>query len=346
MVAPNRTGGAAPRAGVAVAESRPSESASILGTDHSRASQDAGNTVNSTVLITGAASQIGVYLLPALGRQNTDVVALTRNIGSVGVGSRLSSNVVRFARWIECDIGTSPDGDTGVSAEVLIHLAPLSTLPRLVPSFAARGGRRLIAFGSTGRYSKSHSEDAREQAFVTRTSEAESLIAALCDQYGIAWTIFRPTLVYGAGMDRNVALIAELTRRYRCFPLLGSSRGLRQPVHAADLAEACRLALCNPATFGKAYNLSGGETLSYLEMVRRIFVAQNLKPRFVRVPLLFFRIAMWSISRIPRYRDFNSQMARRMNDDLAFDHSEAARDFGYAPRPFQPESAGVKVDAA
>ena len=39
-------------------------------------------------------------------------------------------------------------------------------------------------------------------------------------------------------------------------------------------------------TFGKAYNLSGGETLSYLEMVRRIFVAQNLKPRFVRVPIL------------------------------------------------------------
>jgi hypothetical protein len=81
-------------------------------------------------------------------------------------------------------------------------------------------------------------------------------------------------------------------------------------------------------------------------MVRRIFVAQNVKPRFVRVPLLFFRFAMWSVSRIPRYRDFNSQMARRMNEDLAFDHSEAARDFGYAPRAFQPASAVVKTDAA
>lgn len=309
-------------------------------------SQDVGNTVNSTVLITGAASQIGVFLLPALGRQDTDIVALTRNIDAVDDGSRLSSSVAQFARWIEYDIGSSPDGDTGVSAEALIHLAPLATLPRLVPSFAARGGKRLIAFGSTGRYSKSRSEDAREQAFVTRTSEAESIVAGLCEQHGIAWTIFRPTLVYGAGMDRNVTLIAELIRRYRCFPLLGSSRGLRQPVHAADLAEACRLALSNPATFGKAYNLSGGETLSYLEMVRRIFVALDLKPRFVRVPLLFFRIAMWSISRIPRYRDFNSQMARRMNDDLAFDHSEAARDFGYAPRPFQPVAAAVKLNAA
>ena len=110
-------------------------------------SQYVGNTVNSTVLITGAASQIGVFLLPALGRQNTDIVALTRNIDAVDDGSRLSSSVAQFARWIEYDIGSSPGGDTGVSAEALIHLAPLATLPRLVPSFAARGGKRLIAFG-------------------------------------------------------------------------------------------------------------------------------------------------------------------------------------------------------
>ena len=302
--------------------------------------------MNATILITGAASQIGVFLLPALGEPRTDIVALTRNLDSVDDGSRLSTSVTRFARWLECDIGSCADGDTGVAADMMIHLAPLVTLPRLVPSFAAHGGKRLIAFGSTGRYSKSRSEDAREQAFVTQTAEAESIVAGLCEKYGIAWTIFRPTLVYGAGMDRNITLIAELIRRYRCFPLLGSSRGLRQPVHAADLAEACRLALCNPATFGKAYNLSGGETLSYRDMVRRIFVAQNMKPRFVRVPLLFFRFAMWSLSRIPRYRDFNPQMARRMNEDLVFDHSEAARDFGFAPRRFQPLLSMVKIDAA
>lgn len=297
-------------------------------------------------MITGAASQIGVFLLPMLARQHANIIALTRDVNSIRNGSRVSGDVARRAEWRECDIGNCPEGDTGVAAEVLIHLAPLLILPRLLPSFAARGGRRLIAFGTTGRYTKSRSEDPAEQASVARSAEAESLVVRLCVEYGIAWTIFRPTLVYGAGMDRNVTLIARLIRRYRCFPLLGSSRGLRQPVHAADLAEACWLALDNPNTYGKAYNLSGGETLSYLDMVRRIFVSQNLKPRFVPVPLLLFRLAMWTISRIPRYHDFNLQMARRMNEDFAFDHSEATRDFGYAPRGFQPVSALATIDAA
>jgi hypothetical protein len=42
------------------------------------------------------------------------------------------------------------------------------------------------------------------------------------------------------------------------------------------------------------------------------------------------------VSRIPRFRDFNAEMARRMNVDLVFDPGYAARDFGFAPRKFEP----------
>jgi len=37
---------------------------------------------------------------------------------------------------------------------------------------------------------------------------------------------------------------------------------------------------------------------------------------------------------VPRYRNWSSAMAERMNRDLVFDHSEATRDFGFAPRAF------------
>jgi hypothetical protein len=54
---------------------------------------------------------------------------------------------------------------------------------------------------------------------------------------------------------------------------------------------------------------------------------------------------MWLVSRIPRFRDFNAEMARRMNDDLVFDSAEAVRDFGYSPRSFTPHFSTTIDDA-
>lgn len=163
-------------------------------------------------------------------------------------------------------------------------------------------------------------------------------MAELCEAANAAWTVFRPTLIYGAGMDRNVRVIARLIRRFGLFPLFGAASGRRQPVHADDLATACVAALGEPKTFNATYDLAGGETLTYREMVERIFAAERRTPRFFSVPLGVFRVAMRCVACIPRFKDFNAEMARRMNEDLVFDSNDAVRDFGFAPRKFKPES--------
>ncbi len=100
---------------------------------------------------------------------------------------------------------------------------------------------------------------------------AEDELPARCEALGIAWTLFRPTLVYGCGRDGNITFIASCIRRFGFFPLAGGGRGLRQPVHAADLAQACADALDNPRTHAKAYNLSGGSTVTYRQMAEAVF---------------------------------------------------------------------------
>ena len=62
---------------------------------------------------------------------------------------------------------------------------------------------------------------------------------------GIACTVFRPTLIYGAGTDRSLAPIARFARRWRVLPVPLGANGLRQPVHARDLAAACVAVLAN-----------------------------------------------------------------------------------------------------
>ena len=277
------------------------------------------------VLLTGASSQIGLFLIPRLLRDGHQLFAISRRWrnGDDGV------------QWLLDDVSSPTTSWPPV--DILIHIAPLRLLPELLPNFLDKGGRRVICFGTTSRYSKAISSDTKEQAFAAEQITAEAKIAELCKAANAAWTVFRPTLIYGAGMDRNVTVIARIIRRFGLFPLFGAASGRRQPVHADDLAAACVAVLAEPKAFNVAYDLGGGETLTYRQMVERIFAAEERTPRFVPVPLAAFRAAMWCVSRIPRFKDFNAEMARRMNEDLVFDFSAAVRDFGFAPRTFQPQ---------
>ena len=169
------------------------------------------------ILVTGASSQIGRFLLPRLLAAGHEVVALSRRIMPAMEG----------LHWVVGDVAEA--GLSWPATPVLIHIAPLRLLPGLLPRFLAAGGRRVICFGTTSRYSKAASSVPQEQAFARDQAAAEARVAQLCAAAGADWTVFRPTLIYGAGMDRNVTVIASLIRRFDVFPLFGAAAA-RRPV--------------------------------------------------------------------------------------------------------------------
>ena len=284
-----------------------------------------------TVIVSGASSQIGCFLLPLLAQAGFRVIALSRR----AVPDHENDSPEGIV-WLKTDIQDTYALGSLPAAHYLIHLAPLNILPPQIEAFSTIGIKRIIAFSSSSRHSKAESPIAAERAFAKRLDAAEQSLASRSESHGIRWTVFRPTLIYGREMDRNITLIRRLIRAVGVFPLLGDASGLRQPVHAADLAAACMAALDNPHAFDKAYDLSGGETLTYREMVGRIFESLHHKPRFVTIPMALFRAAIGALSIIPRYRDFNIAMAQRMNEDLVYEHVDATRDFGYRPNKFTP----------
>lgn len=285
---------------------------------------------DAAVFLTGRTSTIGPLVIPLLLTQGFQVHALGRKpLGGGEHPSGLHGSRLDLADPLQ----TMPD----VSAATLIHSASLWLLPGWLEKFHACGVRRVIAFSSTSRFTKQASASAYELEVVNKLIAAEEHVAAECERLGMVWTIFRPTLIYGgAGGDRNVADIARLIRRFGFFPVFGSASGRRQPVDAADLAQACVSSLAAPASYNKAYNLSGGETLAYIDMVRRIFETLGRPPRFIRIPMPAFRLAVKLARLHPRFAHLTPDMALRMQADLVFDHSEATRDFGYKPGRFDP----------
>ena len=138
-------------------------------------------------------------------------------------------------------------------------------------------------------------------------------------------------MIYQPGRDQNVTTISRFIRKFGFFPVFGEAGGLRQPVHAKDVAAACQAALVSPEV-KSSYVLSGGEILTYQEMVRRIFHSLDIPVRIVHLPVLVYQCAVLIGNTFGLRLPLGG--GARMNQDLVFDHGPAARDLGFKPQKF------------
>ena len=219
------------------------------------------------------------------------------------------------------------------ASAVLFSLVPMSALPAVAGRIG--GGDRLIALSTSSVYFKSTSSDPEERLMVQGLSRAETDTRSICERRGIAWTIFRPTLIYDMVRDRNVSTIAAIVRRYGMFPVVWPGSGLRQPIHAADVAQAMSAAAGLSAARGAVFDLPGGETLTYREMVRRIFEASGRRPILLYLPPGLARLAFRIWRRVTRAR-YSVASLERMNLDLTVDPAPVTEALGVTCRPFRP----------
>jgi nucleoside-diphosphate-sugar epimerase len=286
--------------------------------------------------VLGATSQVGFFLIPKLVQRGIEVAALTRGTAPTAVSPCPG---LAWRTYSPQALAVSLSGASRFDAAVC--LAPLPALLPLLCDLARLGVRRLVAFGTTSRFYKSASADSNEQRHMQEFVAAEAELPGRCGALGIEWTLLRPTLVYGCGRDGNIAFIARFIRRFGFFPLCEGGRGLRQPVHAADLAQACADVLDSPHTCAKAYNLSGGSRLTFRQMVEAVFRQLGRPVLTPRVPTGLLRAAIAAARRLPRLGGLSTEMAARMGEDMCFDHQDAALDFGFCPRPFSLDDLSV-----
>ncbi len=277
------------------------------------------------MVLLGGTNLIAAYLMPRLRAAGFDTVVLARRPMQVPEG-------LRFQR-----LDFSEDEPWSLPPRaVVISVLPLAVLAGALPRL--RGARAIIAIGSTSLFSKTVSDDENERATARKLERAEALVTQWCVQEGTPATILRPTLVYDGFEDRNIARMIRVVRRYRILPVAWPSSGLRQPIHADDIAKAILGAIDNPAARDRAFNIAGGEVLTYRAMVERVFESQGLRPRLLFLPVPWLRRAFGLAARFGVLREtgFGSAVFERMNQDLVFDGAEGLEVLDYRPRRFEP----------
>ena len=270
--------------------------------------------------VLGASSMVGECLL----------TELSLNGWLVNAFSRKSVKSTKEINWHQLSVNENlPEIPSWIC------VAPIWVLPKYFQALEASGVQRVVAVSSTSRFTKVDSSDPAEQVLVTKLIQGEERLERWAQSRDIDWVILRPTLIYGLARDKNISEIARFIRRFGFFPLFGKAEGLRQPIHVTDVAKACVSAVNASNLDQNAYNISGGETLTYREMVIRIFEVMGKTPHVLNVPLWLFRVVVAFAHQVPRYRHLSVAMAQRMNQDLIFDQTSALSDLRFKPSAFQ-----------
>lgn len=275
-----------------------------------------GDWRTGMVLVAGASSQIGCFLLPELAGAGATVLGLSRSRQPAAAG----------VNWIRGALPAPP----APAAEALSigSFAPLDALAAWLAAGGAPRLERVVATSSMSAESKRASPVAAERAIAQRLRDGEAALARACDRRGIAWTILRPTLIYGAGRDRSLTPLARRAVRWRVFGLPAGT-GLRQPVHAADVAAAVLRALDGHAA-GRIIPIGGGERLPAREMFAR--VRASLPVATLPVPIPAALLAMGR-GLVPSMRG----PLTRLEQDLVADNHDLEHLLGVHPRGFAPD---------
>jgi len=271
-----------------------------------------------TVLVLGGSSQIGHFLLPRLVERGESVLALSRRPPASRAG----------VHWIS---GKLPDAMPAAlpPLSAIVSYGPLLPFARWLAQASLTGAPRIVATSSMSALSKVDSSVPAERDIAQTLLTGERELAAACAARGLAWTVLRPTLVYGAGMDKSLTPIARRAMRLRVFPL-PAGRGLRQPVHADDIARATIAALDVPASAGQVIPIGGGERLTAGQMFARVRASVPTATLPLRIPGSLLRMMRHAVPRL-------SGPLSRLERDLIADNTELTRLLGVHPRPFRPD---------
>ncbi|MGI9156443.1 MAG: SDR family oxidoreductase [Marmoricola sp.] len=286
-------------------------------------------------MVTGGSGFLGGFVIREAHAGGHEVVAVTRSSAAAETVTRLGAHSVPGDLDDPDSLDEAFDCAAKTGAEVLVNLASLGFghAPTIVAATEEAGLSRAVFVSTTA---------------VTTALPAPSKRVRLAAEQAIQrsaldWTIIRPTMIYGAAGDRNIARLLALLRRTPVVPVPGGGRRLQQPVHVQDLAQAVLASALTDAAISKIYDVAGPQSLTFRDLLREAGAAVDRRPRLLRVPM---RPTIWALQAYEKAASrprFRAEQLERLSEDKTFDISAAVADLDFRPRSFR---TGVGAEAA
>ncbi len=165
----------------------------------------------------------------------------------------------------------------------------------------------------------------------SETKRAQERLVAACP---IPHIILRPTLMFGWFDRKHLGWLARFMRKSPIFPIPGQGRYRRQPLYAGDFCAIIQSCI-ERGTAGSTHNISGRETLDYIDLIRAVREACSSRTRIVKIPFALFDALLGVYAQLDRNPPFTRRQLAALAIPELFEVIDWPRIFDIRPTPLQ-----------
>jgi NADH dehydrogenase len=238
------------------------------------------------LLITGASGFIGSHFAWSAAGRGDAVRCLARPTSDLSPLRGLAAEIVAGD---VADKDSLREAVSGVDAVVHCAATTSETSPDLTFSHRTNvlGTANLVELSAehgVGRFVLVSTQSATERstsAYGVTKLEAERIVASS----GLAYTIVRPSTVYGPGARGLFAKIGRYVDKLPVVPIIGNGQQRFRPIYVADLVAALLACLDAERTVGRTYDLGGMDGVSFEQFIDGIGEVLGKKRLKLRIPI-------------------------------------------------------------
>ena len=132
---------------------------------------------------------------------------------------------------------------------------------------------------------------------------------------GLAYTIFRPSVIFGQG-DSFVNLFANMLRRQQFVPVVGNGKYQLQPVSVENVSKGFINSLERSDTIGKSFDVGGPERLEFDAIIDAIGEALCVPPHKIHIPVFVMQIMAEMLDWLPFFPVTNDQITMLLDGNV------------------------------